>query len=136
METSGGVVTWPLCKAHPIVRGARQAPGSAGYLPARADDRKTPSSLDLTHRRGVRIRKGDFYVVEPYGTAENKAALARYKPEACGELLNEGRELQEVSKEAVGNLSPLTRPIFVRDILRRFFRRVSLATPTSAPVRF
>jgi hypothetical protein len=58
------------------------------------------------------------------------------EPEACGELLNEGREPQEVSKEVVGNLSPLTLPLFVRDILRRFLRRVSLTTPTSAPVLF
>jgi hypothetical protein len=55
---------------------------------------------------------------------------------SCGELLNESRELQEVSTEVVGNLSPLRVPLFVRDILRRFLRRVSLATPTSAPVRF
>ena len=38
--------------------------------------------------------------------------------------MNEGRELQEVSKEVVGSLFPLTLPLFVRDILRRFLQPV------------
>jgi hypothetical protein len=47
-----------------------------------------------------------------------------------------GNALQEIIKEAVGIHDPLTRSLFGGGILRRFLRRVSLAKPTSAPLRF
>src|SRR5580700_4629673 len=43
---------------------------------------------------------------------------------------------KKVTKEVVGIHVLLTRSLFACDILRRFLRRVSLAKPTSAPVRF
>ena len=47
-----------------------------------------------------------------------------------------GRELQEIIKEAVGIHVPLPRSLFGCDILSRLLLRVSLAKPTSAPLRF
>jgi DNA invertase Pin-like site-specific DNA recombinase len=44
--------------------------------------------------------------------------------------------LQAVNKEVVGTHDPLTRSLFDGDILHRLLRRVSLANPTSAPLRF
>ena len=45
------------------------------------------------------------------------------------------RALQSLTKEVVGTRVLLTRSLFVCDIPRRLPGRVSLATPTSAPLR-
>ena len=50
-------------------------------------------------------------------------------------LGTKGRALQEVTKEAVGIHVPPTRSLFACDIPRRLLQRVSLAKPTSVPVR-
>jgi hypothetical protein len=41
-----------------------------------------------------------------------------------------------ITKEVVGFHGLLMHPLFGGDILRRFLQRVSLAKPTSAPLRF
>jgi hypothetical protein len=41
-----------------------------------------------------------------------------------------------VTKEVIGFYGLLMHPLFGGDILRRFLQRVSLAKPTSAPLRF
>jgi hypothetical protein len=46
------------------------------------------------------------------------------------------RELQEITKEVVGIHVLLTRLFFGGGILRMLLLRVSLAKPTSAPLRF
>ena len=46
------------------------------------------------------------------------------------------RELQEVTKEVVGTHVLPIRSLFFGGILRRLLLRVSLAKPTSAPLRF
>jgi hypothetical protein len=51
-------------------------------------------------------------------------------------ISNERRALEEVTKEAVGIHVLLTRSFFGDDIPRRSLLRVSLAKPTSAPLRF
>ena len=47
-----------------------------------------------------------------------------------------GLDQQAVTKEAVGIHVLLTRSLFGDGIPRRLLRRVSLAKPTSAPLRF
>jgi hypothetical protein len=49
---------------------------------------------------------------------------------------NEARALQALIKEAVGIQVLLMRSLFDDGILHRFLRRVSLAKPSSAPLRF
>jgi len=50
----------------------------------------------------------------------------------CGALKN----VQGIIKEVVGTHVLLRRSLFACDILRRLLRPVSLAKPTSAPLRF
>src|SRR5262245_27652972 len=67
----------------------------------------------------------------------NAVRIPRMSPEprACSRTL-EQRESVEITKEAVGVHVLLTRLLFGGDIPRRFLRRVSVAKPTSAPLRF
>jgi hypothetical protein len=54
----------------------------------------------------------------------------------AGGAFNEGGKLREVTKEVVGIHVLLNLSLFACDILRRFLQRVSLAKPSSAPLRF
>jgi len=54
----------------------------------------------------------------------------------AGKLMNERRELQEITKEVIGIHVLLTRSLFASDILHRLPLCISAAKSTSAPLRF
>ena len=64
------------------------------------------------------------------------AALAEFRGMLSCLVTQSETKLEAASKEVVGIHDLLTRSLFGGGILRRLLLRVSLAKPTSAPLRF
>jgi len=92
------------------------------------------SRRPVFHAEQFRVWGG--WIAKSFMRIKDSIALIRKRESRFEESALVTATSLSLSKEVVGTHALLTRSLFGGDILRRFLRRVSLAKPTSAPLRF
>ena len=108
-------------------------PGRRGDSNGKLAPTGLPKQPTFALSRAIHAERLDLVISDTVSAVESKPAIIFVQ---AGRIRTKGRALQAVTKEVVGVHVLLTRSLFACGILHRLLQRVSLAKPTSAPLRF